>query len=66
MKLVDYIVDGGDGAEELYDTKREAVRAAQRLANELRQPIDVWRWSRPARDDDMQLDEAFRLTVEPN
>lgn len=66
MKLVDYIVDGGDGAEELYDTKREAVRAAQRLANELRQPIDVWRWSRPTRDDDMELDEGFRLTVEPN
>jgi len=63
MKMVDYVVDGGDGEEELYDTKREAIRAAQRLAKEQRRPIDVFRWFRPTRDDDMELDEDFRLTV---
>jgi hypothetical protein len=63
IRLVDYVVDGGDGEEELYNTKREAVRAAQRLAKEQRRPISVYRWSRPTRDDDMELDEGFRLTV---
>lgn len=63
IRLVDYVVDGGDGEEELYNTKREAIRAARRLAKEQGRPIDIWRWTRPTRDDDMELDEGFRLTI---
>lgn len=66
MKLVDYIVDNGDGEEEIYQTKREAIRAAKRHAIEKGEPVAVYRWFRPTRDDDMELDEGFRLTVEPN
>ena len=66
MKLVDYIVDNGDGEEEIYPTKREAIRAAKRYAREKGEPAAVYRWFRPTRDDDMELDEGFRLTVEPN
>lgn len=63
MRMVDYVVDGGDGEEELFPTKREAVRAAQKLAKEQGQPITIFRWTRPTRDDDMELDEWFRLTI---
>ena len=66
MKLVDYIVDNGDGEEEIYPTKREAIRAAKMYAKERGEPVAVYRWFRPTRDDDMELDEGFRLTVEPN
>ena len=66
MKLVDYIVDNGDGEEEIYPTKREAIRAAMKYAREKGEPVAVYRWFRHARDDGMELDEEFRLTVEPN
>ena len=65
MKLVDYIVDNGDGQEELYLTKREAISAARRLAKETGEPISIYRWYRPSRYDDMEIDEGFRLTIEP-
>lgn len=63
IHLVDYVVDGGDGEEEIYNTKREAIRAARRLAKEQGQPIAIYRWTRPTRDDDMELDEDFKLTI---
>lgn len=61
--LVNYVADGGDGEEEGYDTKREAIRAAKRLAKEKGEPINVWRWVRPTLDDDMEFDEGFRLVI---
>jgi hypothetical protein len=65
MKLVDYVVDNGDGQEELYSTKREAISAAKRLAKETGEPIPIYRWHRPSKYDDMEIDEGFRLTIEP-
>ena len=64
MKLVDYVVDNGE--EEIYPTLREAIIAAKRYSKEKGEPVDVYRWLRPIRDDDMVLDEGFRLRVEPS
>jgi hypothetical protein len=65
MKLVDYVVDNGDGQEELYPTKREAISAAKRHAKETGEPIPIYRWHRSSKYDDMEIDEGFRLTIEP-
>lgn len=61
----DYVVDAGDGAEMLYSTKREAIKAAQKLANECGEPISIWSWVRPDRDSDLEFDEGFELVINP-
>lgn len=47
MKRVDYVVDGGEGEEEIFDTKREAIRRTKQLAEEKNEPIRILRWARP-------------------
>ena len=64
--MVDYVVDGGDCEEEIYDTKRQAIKRAQELADEKKESIAIYRWFRPDRDSDLELDEGFRLYIEPN
>ena len=66
MKMTDYVVDSGDGEEELCNTKQQAIKQAQKLANERKETITVYRWFRPDRDSDLELDEGFRLYVKPN
>jgi hypothetical protein len=66
MKMVDYVVDGGDFREEVYDTKRQAIKRAQELANEKKETMSIYRWVRPDRDSDLELDEGYRLYIEPN
>lgn len=66
VKMVDYVVDGGDFREEIYDTKRQAIKRAQELANERKETITIYRWFRPDRYSELELDESFRLHVEPN
>ena len=66
MKMVDYVVDGGDGEEEIYGTERQAIKRAQELANEKKETMPIYRWVRPNRDSDLELDEWYRLYIEPN
>lgn len=63
--MVDYVVDGGEYEEELFATKREAMKRAQQVANEKGEPIYVYRWARPDRESDMELDEGGITIVEP-
>ena len=63
-RLVDYVVDGGDGEEELFNTKREAIKRARELSKEKGEPIRIQRWHRPyGLDSDMEIDEGFDLVV---
>ena len=65
ITMRDYVVDGGDGAEMLYSTKRGAIKAAQELADKSGEPISIWSWYRPDRDDDLVFDEGFELVISP-
>ena len=66
MKMVDYVVDSGDGEEEIYGTERQAIKRAQELANEKKETMPIYRWVRPDMDSDLELDEWYRLYIEPN
>lgn len=61
----DYMIDGGDGEEEFCNTKREAIKIAQQLANEKNETIPIYRWTRPDRYSEPEIDEGFRLYIEP-
>lgn len=65
MKMVDYMVDGGDGEEEFCNTKQEAIKIAQQLANEKNEAILIYRWARPDRYSDFEIDEGFELCIKP-
>lgn len=64
MKMVDYVVDGGEGEEELFPTKSQAIRRANQLAKEKHEAIRILRWSRADKWSDMELDEGFDLIIE--
>lgn len=65
MKMVDYVIDKGDGEEEICGTKREAVKIAQTVANKRNKSIRVQRWFRPDQYSDLEIDEWFDLVVDP-
>lgn len=65
MKMVDYMVDGGEMEEEFCDTKQEAIKIAQQLANKKNKTISIYRWARPDKYSDLEIDEGFRLYIEP-
>lgn len=58
MAYVDYVVDAGDGEEEIYKTKRAAIRRANKIANSRKVRLHVYRWAGDY-GDDIQLDEGF-------
>lgn len=60
------MVDGGIDAEEIYATERQAIKRAQELANKKKETVPIYRWARPDRDSDLELDEWYRLYIEPN
>ena len=66
MKMVDYVADGGDGNEIICNTKQQAIKVAQMLANETGETIPIQRWFRPDRDSDLELDDSFELNIKPN
>lgn len=63
-KRVDYMVDGGELEEEFFNTKRDALKRAQALANERRQKVYVYRWARGACND-FEIDEGGTVEVLP-
>lgn len=64
MKMVDYVVDGGEGEEEIFPTKNQAIRRAKRLAKEKHEAIRILRWARADKWSDLELDEGFDLIIE--
>ena len=66
MKMVNYVVDGGDGNEIICDTKQQAIKIAQTLANKTGEIIPIQRWFRPDRDSDLEIDDYFELNIKPN
>lgn len=65
MKRVDYVVDGGEGEEEIFGDKRGAIKRAHELADLKNETIRVLRWFRPDQYSDLELDEGFDLEVSP-
>lgn len=56
--MITYIVDGGDGKEEIFSSKARAIERARKLSIKKGEPVHVQRWA------DMELDEGFDLVVE--
>ena len=63
MKMVDYVVDGGEGEEEIFHTKNQAIRRAKQIAKEKHEAIRIYRWARADKWSDMEIDEGFNLIV---
>lgn len=64
MKAKDYMVDGGDGREVFCSTLREATKVAEKLSREQKRGIYIYRWVRPDRWSDLEIDDNWVKYVE--